>query len=224
MAILPRLFQMPWSPAVTTPVVLLNPLPTLTGFSNNAATYWRAKDELVVSSRENFVMGLDDNTGHLLWILGDPTKQWHHMRIASYALTVTSGGHYPIGQHAVSITTDGQLMLFDNEYASMVQSPAGDSRSVSQPKKVPPKFGCTHRNRNLGCSLTTRRLSSPICSSIYQSGASYLIDYASENWGNVRVLGIDNNDNIAFEFLFAGANWDRGWNALPIRIENLFYK
>ena len=46
-------------------------------FHNNGATYNRADDSLVVSSRENFVICVDYNTTAIKWILGDPTKKWH---------------------------------------------------------------------------------------------------------------------------------------------------
>jgi len=193
-------------------------------FHNNAATYWKAKNQLVVSGREDFVMGIDYDTHVLRWILGDPTKLWHqYPSLAAYALTVPDGGHYPIGQHAVSITSDGQLMLFDNGYQSMAHTPAGASRDVSQPRRY--KLDLANRTATETWAFAHNpAINSPICSSIYQSGSSYLIDYASENWGNVRLVGIDSKDNIAFEYLLAGANWDRGWNALPIHIEALSYK
>ena len=193
-------------------------------FHNNAATYWPAKNQLVVSSRENFVIGIDYDTKQIKWILGDPTKAWHqYPSLAALALTVPNGGHYPIGQHAVSFNSTGQLMLFDNGMASNAQTPAGDSRQVSQPRRY--LLNLTARTATETWAFAhSPAIYSPICSSIYQSGNSYLIDYASENWGNVRLVGIDGNNNIAFEYLLAGANWDRGWNALPIHIENLSYK
>jgi hypothetical protein len=160
----------------------------------------------------------------LRWILGDPTKLWHqYPSLAAYALTVPAGGHYPIGQHAVSITSGGQLMLFDNGLASNVQSPAGATRSVSQPRRY--ALDLVKRTATETWSFAHHPdINSPICSSIYQAGSSYLIDYASENWGNVRLVGIDSKDNIASEYLLSGASWERGWNALPIHIESLSYK
>ncbi|MEY4367950.1 MAG: hypothetical protein RLZ28_1365, partial [Actinomycetota bacterium] len=191
---------------------------------NNSAAYWKAKNQLVVSGREDFVMGIDYDTHVLRWILGDPTKLWHqYASLAAYALTVPAGGHYPIGQHAVSITSGGQLMLFDNGYASSVQTPAGASRDVSQPRRY--VLDLANRTATETWAFAhSPAINSPICSSIYQSGSSYLIDYASENWGNVRLVGIDGGNNIAFEYLLAGASWERGWNALPIHIEALTYK
>ena len=46
-------------------------------FHNNATTYNRADDSLIVSSRENFVICLDYETGAIKWILGDTTKLWY---------------------------------------------------------------------------------------------------------------------------------------------------
>ena len=114
-------------------------------------------------------------------------------------------------------------MLFDNGYKSNVQLPAGDSRASSQPRR----YALDLVNRTATETWTFEHnpaISSQICSSIYQDGSSYLIDYASENRSNVRLVGLDAKDNIAFEYLLAGAKWDRGWNALPIHIESLNYK
>jgi len=43
-------------------------------FHLNGVTYNRADDSLIVSSRENFLICLDYETGAIKWILGDPTK------------------------------------------------------------------------------------------------------------------------------------------------------
>ena len=44
-------------------------------FHNNAAYYNRADNSLIVSSRENFVIGLDYDTRAIKWILGDQTEE-----------------------------------------------------------------------------------------------------------------------------------------------------
>jgi len=197
-------------------------------FHNNSATYWPAQNTLVVSSRENFVIGIDYTTQQIKWILGDPTKLWHsYPSLRRYELKMTGSGVAPIGQHAVSITSDGQLMLFDNGKESLVQSPAGASRFDGVPRKY---------NIDLAAMTATETWSfihnpvvhSPICSSIYQDGTSYLIDYASENlWQSdplyVRITGIDANKNVAFEYRYPG-NWDTGWNASPIHLDGLVFK
>jgi len=193
-------------------------------FHNNSATYWAAQNELVVSSRENFVMGIDYDTKQIKWMLGDPTKAWHqYPTLAALALTVPNGGHYPIGQHALSFTPAGELMLFDNGFASLHQTPAGETRAASAPRRY--AIDLTARTATETWSFDhAGDITSPICSSIYQSGDSFLIDYASENFNAVRLMGIDANKNIAFEYLLPGAKWSQGWNALPIHVEDLTYK
>lgn len=194
-------------------------------FHNNAATYWTTEDQLVLSSRENFVIAVDYDTHAIQWILGDPTKAWYtYPSLAKFALTVPSPGHYPIGQHGISFTRDRHLMLFDNGTPSFNQNPSGDSRGNSQPRRF--RIDLTARTATETWTLDRDPpVYSPICSSIYRApqGTGYLIDYASENWGNVRLLGIDEDDNIAFEYRLAGGGWDRGWNAFPVNIDHLKY-
>jgi len=196
-------------------------------FHNNSATYWAAQNTLVVSSRENFVIGIDYTTQQIKWILGDTTKLWYtYPSLRRYALTMTGSSVAPIGQHAVSITSDGQLMLFDNGKESMVQTPTGASRYESIPRKytIDP-VGMTATET--WSYVHNPVVHSPICSSIYQDGTSYLIDYAAENlWQTtplyVRVMGIDANKNVAFEYRYPG-NWDTGWNASPIHLDGLTF-
>ena len=70
-------------------------------FHNNSVAYNRADDSLIVSSRENFLICLDYETGAIKWILGDPTKKWHQFpSLRRYALTLAPGSLPPIGQHA----------------------------------------------------------------------------------------------------------------------------
>ena len=46
-------------------------------FHSNAAAYWKTNNELVVSSRENFVIAVDYDTKKIKWILGDSSKAWY---------------------------------------------------------------------------------------------------------------------------------------------------
>ena len=50
-------------------------------FHNNSVAYNRADDSLIVSSRENFLICLDYDTGLIKWILGDPTKSGTNSRL-----------------------------------------------------------------------------------------------------------------------------------------------
>jgi len=194
-------------------------------FHNNAATYWKAKDSLVVSSRENFVIGIGYETKEIKWILGDTNKAWfqNFKSLRKYALTLTGNSIAPIGQHAVSITANGQLMLFDDGLPSYNQSPAGISRDYSAPRRY------TIDDKKMEATEVWnfehgQAIYSPICSSIYQDNGSFLIDYAAENWGqDIRLLGLDNRGRTAFEYVFNGLNWSAGWNAIQIHLENLHF-
>ena len=197
-------------------------------FHNNAATYWEQEDTLVVSSREDFVIGVDYTTKKIKWILGDDTKLWHqYPSLRRYELTLPAGSLAPIGQHAVSITSQGELMLFDNGKESLVQVPIGETRFYSAPRKY--RIDLTNMTATETWNYQhSPAIWSPICSSIYQDGSGYLINYASENlWGTgplyVRMMAINEAGQIAFEYRYQG-NWGTGWNTSPIHLENIVYK
>ena len=194
-------------------------------FHNNAATYWPQRNEIVVSSRENFVVGIGYKDKKIKWILGDRDKAWYqnYPSLRRYALNLVGATSPPIGQHAVSIASNGNLMLFDNGLFSVNHTPSGSSRGYS----VPRQYSINTANGHFEATETWnyehgRSVWSPICSSIYQSGNSYLVDYASEA-GGIRLMGLDANSNVAFEYKLPDSAIQFGWNALPIRIENLNY-
>jgi arylsulfate sulfotransferase len=199
-------------------------------FHNNAATYWPSQNELVVSSRENFVIAVDYTTQKIKWILGDPNKNWYKFAsLRKFALKLNPGTTYPEGQHAVSITSNNQLLLFDNDWDA--PSYGGGLLNPNPPYSAPRMYSI---NENRGTAtetwqfLRSQTLWSPICSSIYQDGRSYLIDYASQGmWGTgngigtgPEVMGLDSNKNVAFDYYFPGA-YTNGWNADPVHLENL---
>ena len=96
------------------PTQFVHPLAPFPGdwFHNNAATYNRADDSVIISSRENFLICLDYETSAIKWILGDPTKQWYQFpSLRRFALTLAPGSLPPIGQHAVSITYDQNVLV-----------------------------------------------------------------------------------------------------------------
>jgi arylsulfate sulfotransferase len=95
-------------------------------------TYNRADDSLIVSSREDFLICLDYATGAIKWILGDPEKAWYQFpSLRQYALNVAPGSLPPIGQHAVSITFDQDVLVFDNGLNSLFQQPPGAVRTYA---------------------------------------------------------------------------------------------
>jgi hypothetical protein len=191
-------------------------------FHNNAATYWAATDTLVVSGREDFVIGIGYTDKQIKWILGDLSKAWAtYPSLLAYALTMTPGSIAPIGEHAVSITPDGNLMLFDNGYQSFAHTPAGDNHSYSAPRKYSINL-VTKTATEVWNFKHNESIWSAICSSVYQQGSSYLIDYAHGNDGYLHLVGVGTQDRTAFEYTWAGQCWN-GWNTRIISLEGVRY-
>ncbi|NBP83069.1 hypothetical protein EBU60_04320, partial [bacterium] len=63
---------------------------------------------------------------------------------------------------------------------------------------------------------------SRICSSVYQKGSSYLIDYAHGDDGNLHLVGVGSGDRTAFEYTWTG-QCGTGWNTSIISLEGLRY-
>ena len=124
---------------------------------------------------------------------------------------------------AVSFTSKGELMLFDNGAGSFNAAP-GTSPGISRGYAAVRKYRI---NTRLMTATETwnlehgRTVFSPICSSIYEFGSSLLIDYASEGWGaDVRLMALNSAGQTAFEYVIPG-NWGLGWNASPMSWTNL---
>src|SRR6266404_3296422 len=200
-------------------------------FHNNAAAYNRADDSLIVSSRENFVICIDYETGTIKWILGDPTKKWHQFpSLAHFALVLAPGSLPPIGQHAVSVTYDQNLLLFDNGLKSLfpLNQPPGEGRTFSSPRKY---------SLDLVGKIATevwefpmnQSVYSPICSSCYEDAPlNYLIDYASgtafvpvPGGGIAQLLGLDAAGEKIFYYQYPrNLPCITAYNSIPIHLEN----
>jgi len=194
-------------------------------FHINATTYDPRDDSLIVSSRENFVIKLDYATGEPIWILGDPTKYWYTFRsLREKALTLAPGGFYPIGQHATSITSDGLLMVFNDGTASVNQppgAPSGDSRSyaVVSAYDIDPVAMTAEETWRYEHQPD---IDSTYCSSSYQAGDTYLVNYAmASNGANVRLLGLDQSRQVVFDMSFPTSGCQTSWNAVPVPFDNL---
>ena len=200
--------------------------PGIDWFHNNAATYDPSDDSVIISSRENFVIKLDYHSGNIIWILGDPTKYWYTFpSLRAKALTLTPGGLYPIGQHAVSITTDGHLLLFNDGLGSQNQpagAPAGETRTFSAVSAYSIDAS-TMTATNVWNFENGQAIFSSICSSAYKApGNSLLIDYATADQDTKALLvGLDANHSIAFEFQYPTQGCNTSWNAVPIPLESL---
>src|SRR6266542_142183 len=200
-------------------------------FHNNAVAYNRADDSLIVSSRENFVICIDYETGTIKWILGDPTKKWHQFpSLAHFALMLAPGSLPPIGQHAVSVTYDQNLLLYDNGLNSLfpLNQPPGEGRTFSSPRKY---------SLDLVGKIATevwefpmnQSVYSPICSSCYEDAPlNYLIDHASVTafvpglgGGIAQLLGLDAAGEKIFYYQYPkNLPCITAYNSIPIHLEN----
>lgn len=200
--------------------------PGIDWFHLNSATYDPLDNSIVVSSRENFIIDLDYSTGAIRWILGDPTKYWYSFpSLRAKALTLAPGGLYPIGQHALSITSDGLLMLFNDGTASVNQpsgEPAGQGRTYSAVSAYSidqASMTATEMWRyDAGQTVY-----SAYCGSAYEShDKSILVDYAEANDGTEAILvGLDPRHDVVFEFAYPTHTCSTSWNARPIALDDL---
>jgi arylsulfate sulfotransferase len=195
-------------------------------FHNNAVAYRKSDDSLVISSRENFVICIDYNTGAIKWILGDPTKKWFQFAsLRQFALTLGPGTLPPIGQHSVSFTDDDKLLLFDDGQNSLNHVPAGQQRNYSAPRKY---------DINLTTRVATeiwnypngQSLFSAFCSSIYEdSPDNYLIDYSIIS--NLRespameLIGLSASGTPVFDYRYSTVGCNSAWNAIPVHLDSM---
>jgi hypothetical protein len=195
-------------------------------FHNNATTYRKSDDSLVISSRENFVICIDYNSGAIKWILGDQTKKWFQFpSLRNYALTLGINSLPPIGEHAVSFTDDDKLLLFDNGANSLNQTPPGASRTYSAPRKYDLDL-ITRVATEVWNYPNEQSLFSPYCSSIYEdSPNNYLIDYAIiNNLGStffMELLGLSASGAKVFDYRYLTTGCDEAWNAIPVHLEGM---
>lgn len=195
-------------------------------FHNNAVTYNRADDSLIVSSRENFLICIDYETGAIKWILGDPTKHWYEFpSLRAFALAVPDGGLPPIGQHGVSVTFDQGVMVFDNGFNSFFQQPPGVDRPYSSPRKY--RLDLTGKTATEVWNFEMdQSIISPICGSIYEDAPlNYLIDYADVNglagqFQYAQLVGLDAAGETIFYFQYPTVFCSTAFNSAPVHLES----
>jgi arylsulfate sulfotransferase len=201
--------------------------PGVDWFHNNATAYDPNDDSLIVSSRENFVIKVDYNTGNIIWILGDTTKYWYTFpSLRAKALTLTAG-FPPIGQHGISVNSQGMLMLFNDGLGSR-NEPAGEPAGLTLPYSAVSAYAIDTASMTAQEAFrfdNGQSIDSEICSSAYETlGQSILIDYAvAANFLQARLIGLDANQNVVFDFQYANAygTCNTSWNAVPIALDNL---
>src|SRR6266404_900119 len=191
-------------------------------FHNNAVTYNRADDSVVISSRENFVIAIDYETGAIKWILGDPTKKWYQFpSLRQFALRVAPGSLAPIGQHGLSITYDEALLLHDNgNPASFQHFPNEASRDYSSPRKYQLDLN-TKVAREVWNYEQNQSVYSPICSCVYEDAPlNYLIDFSSPMSGAI-LIGLDAEGEKIFWYQYPpNRGCNTAYNSRPIHLEN----
>lgn len=202
--------------------------PRVDWFHTNAAAYDPRDNSLIISAREHFVMNIDYETGAIRWLLGDPNKYWwNYPSLRAKALTLTGNGLYPIGQHAVSITSDGLLLLFNAGNGSDYQP--GGVRGAERSYSAVSAYRIDAANRtatevwrfDYGQSLYSGH-----CSSVYESpGQSYLISYArAENDLKARLVGLNSQHQVVFDFQYDSNGCDTSWNAVPVPLQNMRFE
>jgi arylsulfate sulfotransferase len=207
------------------PSQFVYPAPT-DWFHNNSATYNRADNSLIVSSRENFLVCLDYETSAIKWILGDPTKKWYQFpSLRKFALTLPPGSLPPIGQHSISVTYDQNILVFDNGQNSIFQTPKGEERSYSTPRKyrldLNAKTATEVWNFELGQSLWC-----PYCGSVYEdTPLNYLIDFTFidgvQTQSFAQLIGLNAADQTIFRYQYSSLPGCLvAFNAIPIHLEN----
>jgi arylsulfate sulfotransferase len=195
-------------------------------FHNNAVVYNRADDSLIISSRENFLICIDYETSAIKWILGDTTKKWYQFpSLKRYALTLAPGSLPPVGQHAVSMTYDQNILVLDNGENSWLQDPPGVQRNYASPRKyqlnLDTKVATEVWNHDMGHAIN-----SPICSSVYEDAPqNYLIDYSvvgaiGAQSRHAQLLGLNAAGERIFYFQYPTDFCNTAFNAIPLHLEN----
>lgn len=195
-------------------------------FHMNSAIYDVQDNSLLVSSRENFVVKLDYDTGAIRWLLGDTSKHWYvnYPSLRALALRVTEG-KAPIGQHTLSVAPNRELLLFNNGLASLNQpagGPAGQNRGYSTPSR----YAIDEKARTAREVWTwdgERKMLSDICSSAYESAPGhYLMAYSSlAERTQARLVALDSAGRIAFDYVYPSEVCNTVFIAEPFHLDRL---
>lgn len=195
-------------------------------FHNNAVTYNRADDSLIVSSREDFLICVDYTSGAIKWILGDPEKAWYQFpSLRQYALALSPGSLPPIGQHAVSVTYDQGILVFDNGLNSLFLEPAGALRPYASPRKYHIDLSTMTATEVWNYPMD-QSVNSPYCGSVYEDlPLNYLVDYAyvigaPGEFLHARILGLDAGGAKVFDYEYVTAGCLTAFNAVPLHLES----
>lgn len=198
-------------------------------FHMNSAIYVPADDSLLISSRENFVVKLDYKTGHIKWLLGDTTKHWYvdYPSLRALALRLTAG-KAPIGQHSLSILSNGELLLFNNGLGSDNQ-PVGTAPGITRDFSTPSRYAIDEKARTAAEVWTYAPeppIYSDICSSTYETTpGNYLVGYAAAaDRTRSRLLAVGSGGQVAFDYEYPTIGCTTLFIAQPIAFTDLVLK
>lgn len=195
---------------------------------DNAVTYRRSDDSIIISSRENFVIAVDYGTATIRWILGDTTKAWYqYPSLRKFALALSPGSIAPAGQHAVSITHDDNLLLLDNGTPSAHHAPAGVRRDYAAGRKY--KLDLLARAATEVWTFDNNKsVFSPFKSSIYEDAPNnFLVDYAvarnPDGSQRAELLGLAASGQKVFNYSYPSPSGYVAYRSIPIHLENLAF-
>jgi len=198
-------------------------------FHMNSAIYVPADDSLLISSRENFVVKLDYQTGHIKWLFGDTTKHWYadYPSLRKLALKLTAG-KAPIGQHTLSIASNGELLLFNNGLGSTNQ-PLGTSPGATRNFSTPSRYAIDEKAGTAAEVWTYAPeppIYSDICSSAYEAApGNYLVGYAaSADRTRSRIVGVNSAGQVAFDYDYPTVACSTVFIAQPIQFSGIVLK
>ena len=193
-------------------------------FHNNASTYRSSDNTLIASSRENFVIAIDYDTQQIKWIMGDHTKRWYvdFASLRRFALNYAPGTPVNIGQHALSISKDNNLLLFDNGQNSANQTPPGVQRGFANARK----YSLDLQNKvvtELASYPGDNSVYTPFCSSVYEDAPNnYMLDYAVLGGipnGTARIFALTSLGEKVFEYNYPTGACNDAYRSLPIHLE-----
>ena len=195
----------------------------------NSAIYVPSDDTLLISSRENFVIKLDYKTGQIKWLFGDTTKHWYvdYPSLRALALKLTSGKP-PIGQHTLSIASNGELLLFNNGWGS-VNQPPGAAPGITRTSSTPSRYAIDEHARTAAEVWTYSPeppVYSDICSSTYETTpGNYLVGYAAAaGRTRSRILAVSSAAQVAFDYEYPSGGCATIFIAQPITFTGLVLK
>ncbi|MBO5476086.1 MAG: aryl-sulfate sulfotransferase [Bacilli bacterium] len=98
----------------------------------NAFYYNETTDELLVSFRGlDAVLSYNFKAKSLNWIFTDPNNEAFQSEVWKDYLVTTKNGRYPMGEHSVIFTSDGNIAFFNNGYDRLHGFENGGNDSVS---------------------------------------------------------------------------------------------